>query len=277
MVFMRLRVPGLAVLLVASSVLLLGCAAGGSPDAGTSVSAPSASPTSGASSSRTEIIPAGPVAGAPATTQQPLTQVADDSGIPGVIAWSTAVDASGNALSGAEEHTHVTGKVTYASAPPAGGPHDPVWMNAGVYDKPVPSERAVHTLEHGGIWIAYRASLPAAQVQQLVQFVGKQSLIPEQIPSVPGQSNRYITLAPWADDSLPSPIVVSSWGHQLHLTDPSEARLQRFVDVFRFSSKYSPEYGVPVDGVPVQTGGVAAQYGGTVPNPSGSAAEGSGN
>jgi hypothetical protein len=239
-------------------------------------STPSSSPASGSYSSA-EIIPAGPVAGAPATTQQPITKVADDSGIPGVIAWSTAVDANGNALGGAEEHTHVTGKVTYATTPPAGGPHDPVWMNAGVYDKPVPSERAVHTLEHGGVWIAYRASLPAAQVQQLVDFVGKQSLIPEQIQGLPGQANRYITLAPWADDSLPSPIVISAWGHQLQLTDPADPRLQRFVDVFRVSSKYSPEYGAPVDGVPVQTGGVAAQYGGAVPNPSGSADAGTGN
>lgn len=271
---MRPRVRRLTVLLAASSILLCACAAGSPPESGSSRLSPSAA--SGASAGG-EIIPAGPAAGAPATTQRPVTTVADDSGIPGVIAWSTAVDANGTAVGGAEEHTHVTGKVTYVSAPPAGGPHDPVWMNAGVYDKPVPSERAVHTLEHGGVWIAYRASLPAAQVRQLVDFVGRQTVIPEQIPGLPGQSNRYITLAPWADDSLPSPIVISSWGHQLQLSDPADARLQRFVDVFRFSRTYSPEYGAPVDGVPVQTGGVAARYGGTVPNPSGSADEASAN
>jgi hypothetical protein len=273
---MRLRVHGLAVLLVGSSVLLFGCAAGSAPDSGTAGSTATSSSASGVSSSA-EILPAGPLAAAPATTQQPVTKVADDSGIPGVVAWSTAVDASGQGLSGAEEHTHVTGKVTYVTSPPAGGPHDPVWMNAGVYDKPVPNERAVHTLEHGGVWIAYRASLPADQVRQLVDFVGKQSLIPEQIQGMTGQSNRYVTLAPWVDDSLPSQIVISAWGHQLQLTDAADPRMQRFVDVFRVSKKYSPEYGAPVDGVPVQTGGVAAQYGGSMPNPSGSVDESSGN
>ncbi|HEY0248240.1 MAG TPA: DUF3105 domain-containing protein [Gryllotalpicola sp.] len=277
---MRLRSPVLAVLALSSAMLLIGCTSSTSPGAEKSDSGKSSSEDPGAPSATApaaEIVPAGPLASAPATTQHPLTTVPDDSGIPGVIAWSTTVDANGEGVSGAEEHTHVTGAVTYATAPPAGGPHDPVWMNAGVYDKPVPSERAVHNLEHGAIWITYRPSLPAAQVQQLVDFVGKQSLIAEQIQGLSGQSNRYLDLTPWTDDSLPSPIVVSAWGHQLRLTDPGDARLQRFVDAFRHSAKYTPELGAPVDGVPVQTGGVAARYGGTVPNPAGRVDETAGN
>ncbi|HET9972943.1 MAG TPA: DUF3105 domain-containing protein [Streptosporangiaceae bacterium] len=37
-------------------------------------------------------------------------------------------------------------------------------MNCGIYDQPVPNERAVHNMEHGAIWITYQPSLPQAQV-----------------------------------------------------------------------------------------------------------------
>jgi hypothetical protein len=42
---------------------------------------------------------------------------------------------------------------------------------------------------------------------------------------------------------LPAPVVVSSWGFQLRLSSPADTRLQRFVNEFRASPKYSPEYG----------------------------------
>jgi hypothetical protein len=142
-------------------------------------------------------------------------------------------------------------------------------MNAGVYTEPVPSERAVHNLEHGAVWITYRPSLPADQVAQLVDFFKKQSMIDE--PSDQGRSNRFVDLSPWTDDSLPSPIVISAWGYQLRVTSPTDPRLQQFVDTFRHSKTYSPEYGSPVDGIPVQTGGQPAINGSSQPNPAGSA------
>jgi hypothetical protein len=147
-------------------------------------------------------------------------------------------------------------------------------MNAGVYTKPVPTERAVHNLEHGAVWITYDPTLSRAAVAQLTAFVTRQSLIPEPESEVgvAGDSNRYIDLSPWATDTLPSPIVVSSWGHQLRLTSATDPRLQRFVDTFRSKQKYSPEFGGPVDGVPVMSGGRPALDGGTKPNPAGAVA-----
>ena len=68
-------------------------------------------------------------------------------------------------------------------------------------------------------------------------------------------SNRYLDLSPWVSNTLPSPIVISAWGHQLRLTSPTDPRLQRFVDTFRHSKVYNPEYGESVDGVPVSAGG----------------------
>lgn len=214
-----------------------------------------------------------PAASTGSTTDQstPAT-VANPSGISGVVAYDTAgYPAAGSATAGTVSHDHVTGPVTYAVTPPIGGPHNPIWMNAGVYTKPIPSERAVHNLEHGAVWITYRPNLPAAQVNQLVAFVGNQSLIDESASTqIAGQQSRYMDLSPWASNDLPAPIVISSWGYQLRVDSPTDPRLQQFVDTFRHSEKYSPEYGEPVDGVPVQTGGRAAAYGATKPNPAGS-------
>ena len=33
------------------------------------------------------------------------------------------------------------------------GEHNPVWQNCGFYNKPVRDESAVHSLEHGAVWI----------------------------------------------------------------------------------------------------------------------------
>lgn len=50
---------------------------------------------------------------------------------------------------------HVNGPVKYPQAPPAGGDHSPVPLNCAVYTEPVPGENAVHSLEHGAVWMAY--------------------------------------------------------------------------------------------------------------------------
>jgi hypothetical protein len=221
-----------------------------------------------------QVLPA-PVTGT-STTQRAVQRVPNTTGVKGVLAWDTAgYPAPGEPSDGTVTHQHVPGPVRYAVTPPIGGPHNAIWMNAGVYTKPIPAERAVHNLEHGAVWITYDPDLPAAQVRQLVSFVDRQSLIPEeQATNIAGQQNRFIDLSPWPSNSLPSPIVISAWGYQLRVTDPGDSRLQQFVDTFRHSQKYTPEYGAAVDGIPTQTGGVAAVDGATKRNPPGQASSG---
>lgn len=227
------------------------------------------SPTTAASDS--QIIPAA-VSGK-TTVQHPPKRAPNTSGIPGVMAWSTeGYPGDGKSYPGAVTHEHVAGPVEYAVVPPIGGPHNAIWMNAGVYTQPVPAERAVHTLEHGGVWITYQPDLPAAQVTQLTAFVDGQSMVEEtseQADGITNQANRYVDLSPWGGSDLPSPIVISAWGHQLRLDSPTDPRLQRFVDTFRNNSVYSPEFGSPVDGIPIETGGRPAADGSRQPNPTG--------
>ena len=220
----------------------------------------------------TQIVPSVPTGAT--TAQLPVTAVADASGIPGVLAWdTTGWPGDGAAHPGALEHQHVDGPVTYNVTPPVGGPHNGIWMNAGVYTKPIPSERAVHNMEHGAVWITYEPDLPASEVAALTAFATKQSLIPETGETASGatttNSNRYVDLSPWATTTLPAPIVMSAWGHQLRLTSATDPRMQTFVDTFRHSPTYSPEYGAAVDGIPIQTGGRPASAGSSEPNPPG--------
>ena len=217
-----------------------------------------------------QIIPAAPTGAV--TVQAAPKSVTPPGGITGLLAWdTTGWPGDGTDHAGALEHNHVDGPVTYAVIPPVGGPHNPTWMNAGVYTKPIPSERAVHNLEHGAVWITYNPNLSPIDVAALTKFVTSQSLIAETGTTQVSQSNRYIDMSPWATNTLPSPIVISAWGYQLRVTSPTDPRLQQFIDMFRHNAKYSPEYGSAVDGVPVLTGGQAAYDGGTAPNPAGAA------
>jgi hypothetical protein len=190
------------------------------------------------SSASAEVIPPG--VGGTATVHAAAHQVPDTSGIPGVVEYVTtgwpAASHNGPAAQ-ALAHDHVTAPVTYSVTPPVGGQHNATWMNCGVYDRPVPSERAVHNLEHGAVWITYRPSLSQSEVDQLRAFVQKQALV----SSTEGAPSRYMDLAPYP--GLPSPIVISSWGFQLRVSSPADPRLQQFVNKFRASPAYTPEHG----------------------------------
>ena len=237
--------------------------AGSEQSEGPMTAPPAGSATSGAAEEG-QILPQA-VTGGPLLQKEPKAVTPPDVGIKGLLAWQTTGYREEITPEGSLEHQHVKEQVDYAVIPPVGGPHNGIWMNAGVYTEPVPSERAVHDLEHGAVWITYRPGLPADQVAALTAFVEKQSMVEEQNQ----QANRYVVMSPWADDTLPAPVVISSWGYQLRVETADDPRLQQFVDTFRYSEKYSPEYGSPVDGVPVLTGGRPATAGSKLPNPEG--------
>ena len=120
---------------------------------------------------------------------------------------------------------HTEGVVNYAQTPPVGGEHNPVWQNCGFYDEPVTDENAVHSLEHGAVWITYSPDLPQDQVDQLRDLA---------------HSQTYILVSPYPD--LPSPVVASAWGKQLRLESADDPSLGRFVRAFR-QGPQTPEPG----------------------------------
>lgn len=120
---------------------------------------------------------------------------------------------------------HVTTVVDYAQAPPAGGDHAAAWLNCGVYADPVPNENAVHSLEHGAVWLTYDPALPADQVAALEQIASE---------------NAYVIVSPY--EGLPSPVVASSWGYQLELNGADDERLPVFVRKYLLNPEL-PEVG----------------------------------
>jgi hypothetical protein len=144
----------------------------------------------------------------------------------GAVAFAFAVGGgnpgvpSGTQVFAENDHTHVSGTVTYDRVPPAGGAHNATQLNCGVYRQAVPNENAVHSLEHGAVWITYLPTLPADQVAALTRLA---------VSSYDGPE-RYIILSPYA--GLPTPIVISAWGAQLDVSQASDARLGEFISHF---------------------------------------------
>ncbi len=125
---------------------------------------------------------------------------------------------------------HVPGPVAYAQTPPVGGAHSPLWQNCGIYDQPIANEQAVHSLEHGAIWITYRPDLVADDVARLRELV---------------RGRSHALLSPYPQ--LPAPVVASAWGVQLQMTGAADPRLPFFVDEFHQGAQ-TPEPGAPCRG-----------------------------
>ena len=112
-----------------------------------------------------------------------------------------------------ESATHTTDPVDYPQDPPVGGPHDPSWQKCAVYDAPLRNENAVHSMEHGAVWITYLPDLPESDRQILAKLAVNQPFL--MISPYPGLKNR---------------VVASAWGVQLRLDDVNDPRLQEFID-----------------------------------------------
>lgn len=126
---------------------------------------------------------------------------------------------------------HVTTPVDYAQTPPAGGDHDAAWQNCGIYPEPLTNENAVHSLEHGAVWITYDAdALDDADVDQLGQLADE---------------NAYLIVSPY--EGLASPVVASAWGAQLQLDSVDDERLPVFMRAY-LQSPEAPEPGAPCTG-----------------------------
>jgi hypothetical protein len=118
----------------------------------------------------------------------------------------------------------------YAQTPPAGGVHSAAWQNCGIYDQPVRNEIAVHSLEHGAVWLTYRPDLPAAAVESLRSLV---------------RGHSHVLLSPYPD--LPQPIVATAWGLQLPIQDASDPRLPAFISRYE-KGPQTPEPGAVCTG-----------------------------
>lgn len=125
---------------------------------------------------------------------------------------------------------HVAGSILYAENPPIGGQHNVVWQNCGIYEAPIHSEHAVHSMEHGAVWITYRPDLPPDQVQTLRTLA----------------SDDFMLLSPYP--GLPQPIVASAWNRQLTFQRADDPALPAFIARFKNNPETTPEFGASCGG-----------------------------
>ncbi|MFK4102755.1 DUF3105 domain-containing protein [Streptomyces sp. NPDC019531] len=178
------------------------------------------------------VVVAGLVAGTVALVQ---SQSDDDA--------STAADSKGTGhfvtgsdgvktWKGTLGRTHVTKTVNYPMEPPVGGDHNQVWMNCNgdVYTKALNNMNAVHSLEHGSVWVTYTSKASKADVEALAAKVKK---------------TPYTLMSP--DDKQKDPIMLSAWGHQRTVTGADDPNVDKFFEKF-VQGEQTPEPGAACTG-----------------------------
>ncbi|MGW2438724.1 DUF3105 domain-containing protein [Streptomyces goshikiensis] len=108
---------------------------------------------------------------------------------------------------------HVDTPVKYEMNPPVGGDHHPRWMNCNgdVYKNPVPEVNAVHSLEHGAVWVTYNEKAAKGDLDKLAETVGK---------------TPYSLMSPVKEQA--GAIMLSAWGKQLTVDSATDPRVAQF-------------------------------------------------
>ncbi len=108
---------------------------------------------------------------------------------------------------------HVNTPVSYPQTPPVGGDHNPVWLNCmgTVYDKPVQNENAVHSMEHGAVWVTYNGKATPDDISTLSAKV---------------KGTPYSLMSPYPDEK--GTVTLTAWGTQLVVDSAKDPRVEKF-------------------------------------------------
>jgi Protein of unknown function (DUF3105) len=72
-----------------------------------------------------------------------------------------------------QDRSHIVAQVplsSYASVPPASGPHNAIPYGAGVYSTPPPIDRVIHSLEHGAAVVWYSPAVSGPELERIRSF-----------------------------------------------------------------------------------------------------------
>jgi hypothetical protein len=139
------------------------------------------------------------------------------------IAQSFGVgESAGQYRPGGGVGNHVTEgqAIAYPSYPPAFGPHWPATTTWGFHSEPVPDERAVHNLEHGGVVASYN-NIPAESRAALQRL----------LTTYPRDKFNQVKLVIRPYDRIPAgTIVLTAWNWIDELPAYDEPRVIRFLN-----------------------------------------------
>ena len=126
---------------------------------------------------------------------------------------------------------HVEGAVDYPQVPPNGGDHNGTPQTCAVYTEPIAPEHAVHSLEHGAVWVTYNESASEDDVETLTREV---------------ENNQYRLMSPIPDQE--SPITLSAWGRTLDVDSADDEQVDQFLEAYT-NGPQTPEKGAACIGV----------------------------
>ena len=126
-----------------------------------------------------------------------------------------------------QEHNDAKLKYDLSKSIPMGGVHNSYWVACKVWDTPVAPEYAIHSLEHGAIWIVYNSTLKPAEVN-IIKNLAK--------------NDPYMLVT--KVDNAKDPITVTAWGFQIKAKKANDLRIPLFIKTYK-NSKTTPELGAP--------------------------------
>lgn len=123
--------------------------------------------------------------------------------------------------------THVDpSEVPIGALPQAGGPHAPSPLRNGIYSEPISEPHAIHSLEHGIIWITYQPDLLSSEDYERLEDVAE-------------DQSLDVILSPRLENV--DPIVLVSWGQRLIMDELDTELVDEFI---RTNRNRSPEPGI---------------------------------
>lgn len=102
--------------------------------------------------------------------------------------------------------------------------------NGDVYDQPIRDENAVHSLEHGAVWVTYSDKAKEGDVKTLS----------ERVTNTP-----YSLMSPHPDQA--GAITLSAWGKQLTVKKAADPKVGKFFDKY-VQGPQTPEQGAACTG-----------------------------
>jgi hypothetical protein len=118
-----------------------------------------------------------------------------------------------------------TAHEAYNSNPPSNGPHYDTPAQCKIYENEVVDESAVHSLEHGAVWVTYKDKTNTSLRDQLTALIKE-------------EGSGKILLSPRAKNE--SAIGLASWGRVLNLDSFDKQKIADYIRLYR-NGKATPE------------------------------------
>jgi hypothetical protein len=115
----------------------------------------------------------------------------------------------------------------YELSPPVGGDHLSVWQTCtgSVYDAPLVEGHAVHSMEHGAVWLTYDPELvDQAHVDALALLIG---------------GRDYSLMSPYPGQG--AAVSLQSWGNRYQTDDPADPKIEEYLDAYILNERFNPE------------------------------------